>query len=82
MIKSLMTFFGQSEKNMCSMMAHLIYHVIVFRYWKNCQVEEGFHILCPSPEEELELINESYGEADYCSGSKKGKKNSMKCLIH
>lgn len=60
-------------------MAHLIYHVIIFSYWKNGQVEDGFHILCPDPEEELKLINKSYREADYCSGSEK-KKNEEKCL--
>ena len=60
---------------MGSMMAHLVYHVIIFRYWKNCRVEDGFHILCPDPEEELELINESYRETHYWFGSEMQSKN-------
>lgn len=50
---------------MGSMVACFIYHVIICSNWKNCQAEKGFHILCPDPEEELELINESYRDADY-----------------
>lgn len=49
---------------MGSVVEHWIYHVIIFRYWKNCRsIKRDF--IFPGPQEERELINESYRDVDY-----------------
>ena len=78
-----MTVFGQNEKKngfFDGTFDVSMKMMIIFRYWKHCQVEERFPILCPDPDEGLEPINESYRKADYCSGSEK-KKNKGLCSI-